>query len=137
MDDTRRTVTVIPAKPQMDHRTVMRQLRVAAYCRVSTEEEEQQTFTQDCINKKVIKNTGQFPMYLIQNNHPAIVSREIYQAVQAEKTRRSASASPSKKTSSTGRSCYASKFALSERLVCGECGTLYRSQPLTDCGIVV
>ena len=86
----------------------------------------QKTFTQDCINKKVIKNTGQLPMYLIQNNHPAIVSREIYWAVQAEKTRRSASASPSKKTSSTGRSCYASKFALSERLVCGECGTLYR-----------
>ena len=86
----------------------------------------QKTFTQDCINKKVIKNTGQLPMYLIQNNHPAIISREIYQAVQAEKTRRSASASPSKKMSSTGRSCYASKFALSERLVCGECGTLYR-----------
>ncbi len=100
----------------------------------------QKTFTQDCINKKVIKNTGQLPMYLIQNNHPAIVSREIYlqnnhpaivsreiyRAVQAEKTRRSASASPSKKMSSTGRSCYASKFALSERLVCGECGTLYR-----------
>ncbi len=86
----------------------------------------QKTFTQDCINKKVIKNTGQLPMYLIQNNHPAIVSREIYQAVQAERTRRSASASPSKKTSSTGRSCYASKFALSERLVCRECGTLYR-----------
>ncbi len=40
MDDIRRTVTVIPAKPQMDHRTAMRQLRVAAYCRVSTEEEE-------------------------------------------------------------------------------------------------
>ena len=86
----------------------------------------QKTFTQDCINKKAVKNTGQLPMYLIQNNHPAIVSREIYRAVQAEKTRRSASASPSKKTSSTGRSCYASKFALSERLVCGECGTLYR-----------
>ena len=61
----------------------------------------QKTFTQDCINKKVIKNTGQLPMYLIQNNHPAIISREIYRAVQAEKTRRSASASPSKKTSST------------------------------------
>ena len=43
MDDTRRTVTVIPAKPQMDQRSVMRQLRVAAYCRVSTEEEEQQS----------------------------------------------------------------------------------------------
>ena len=86
----------------------------------------QKTFIQDCISKKVVKNTGQLPMYLIQNNHPAIVSREVYQAVQAEKARRSASASPSTKTSSTGRTCYASKFALSERLVCGECGTLYR-----------
>ena len=86
----------------------------------------QKTFIQDCISKKVVKNTGQLPMYLIQNNHTAIVSREVYQAVQAEKARRSASASPSKKTSSTGRTCYASKFALSERLVCGECGTLYR-----------
>ena len=43
MDDIRRTVTVIPAKPQMDQQEVMRQLRVAAYCRVSTAEEEQQS----------------------------------------------------------------------------------------------
>lgn len=86
----------------------------------------QKTFIQDCISKKVVKNTGQLPMYLIQNNHPAVISRDVYQAVQAEKARRSASTSPSKKTSSTGRTCYASKFALSERLVCGECGTLYR-----------
>ncbi|MDY4508893.1 MAG: recombinase family protein [Candidatus Faecousia sp.] len=86
----------------------------------------QKTFIQDCISKKVVKNTGQLPMYLIQNNHPSIVSREVYQAVQAEKARRSATASPSTKTSSTGRTCYASKFSLSERLVCGECGTLYR-----------
>ena len=86
----------------------------------------QKTFIQDCISKKVVKNTGQLPMYLIQNNHTAIVSREVFQAVQAEKARRSATASPSTKTSSTGRTCYASKFALSERLVCGECGTLYR-----------
>ena len=51
-----------------------------------------ETFIQDCISKKVVKNTGQLPMYLIQNNHPAIVSREVYQAVQAEKARRSATA---------------------------------------------
>ena len=43
MDNTRRTVTIIPAKPQLDQQEVMRQLRVAAYCRVSTEEEEQQS----------------------------------------------------------------------------------------------
>lgn len=86
----------------------------------------QKTFVQDCITKKVVKNTGQLPMYLIRNNHPAIVRREDYQAAQAEKIRRSAASSPSKKTASTGRTCYASKYALSERLVCGECGTLYR-----------
>lgn len=39
--------------------------------------------------------------------------------------RRSAARSPSTK-SATGRTSYASKYALSERLVCGECGTLYR-----------
>ena len=43
MNDLQRTVTVIPAKPQRSQQTVRRQLRVAAYCRVSTEEEEQQS----------------------------------------------------------------------------------------------
>ena len=40
--------------------------------------------------------------------------------------RRSAGKSPSKKNAPTGMTSYASKYALSERLVCGECGTLYR-----------
>ena len=36
-------VTVIPAKPQTaSNRSQYKQLRVAAYCRVSTEQEEQQ-----------------------------------------------------------------------------------------------
>ena len=43
MNDLQRTVTVIPAKPQRNQQAVKRQLRVAAYCRVSTEEEEQQS----------------------------------------------------------------------------------------------
>ena len=49
----------------------------------------------------------------------------MYYAVQEEMKRRTSARSPSDK-SSTGRTCYASKYALSERLVCGECGTLYR-----------
>ena len=65
-------------------------------------------------------------MYLIQNNHPGIVSRETYQAVQAELARRSAGKSPSRKNAPTGRSCYTSKYALSERVFCGECGTRYQ-----------
>lgn len=63
---------------------------------------------------------------VIQNNHPGIVSRETYQAVQAELARRSAGRSPSRKNAPTGRSCYTSKYALSERVFCGECGTRYQ-----------
>ena len=86
----------------------------------------QKTFTSDCISRKVIKNTGQLPMYLIQNHHAGIIDRDTFQAAHAELTRRNAGKSPSKKNAPTGKSCYASKYALSERLVCGECGTLYR-----------
>ena len=72
----------------------------------------QKTFQQDVINRKVIKNTGQLPMYLIENHHEGIVSREKYNAVQAE---------PPPVLPPTP-----SRYALSDRLVCGECGTLYR-----------
>ena len=86
----------------------------------------QKTYTSDCLSKKVMKNTGQLPMYLVRDHHEGIVSREIYDAVQSEMARRNAAKSPSKKNASTGLTSYASKYALSERLVCGECGTLYR-----------
>ena len=59
------------------------------------------------------------------DHHEAIVSREQYNAVQAEMARRGTLRSSSK-TAATGRSCYTSKYALSDRLVCGECGKLYR-----------
>jgi hypothetical protein len=86
----------------------------------------QKTYISDCISKKVIRNTGQLPMYLIQNHHEGIVSRKTFDAVQAEMARRNAGKSPSKKNAVTGLTSYTSKYALSERLVCGECGTLYR-----------
>ena len=86
----------------------------------------QKTYIDDCINKKVKKNTGQLPMYLVQNHHEGIISRETFDAVQAELARRSAGKSPSKKNAPTGRSRYSSKYALSDRLYCGECGTRYQ-----------
>jgi len=86
----------------------------------------QKTYIDDCINKKVKKNTGQLPMYLVQNHHEGIISRETFDAAQAEIARRSAGKSPSKKNAPTGRSRYSSKYALSDRLYCGECGTRYQ-----------
>ena len=86
----------------------------------------QKTYIDDCINKKVKKNTGQLPMYLVQNHHEGIISRETFDAAQAELARRNAGRSPSKKNAPTGRSRYSSKYALSDRLYCGECGTRYQ-----------
>ena len=85
----------------------------------------QKTYKECVIGGKVMKNNGQLPQVLVQNNHPGIITREMFYAVQEEMKRRTAARSPSTK-SATGRTSYASKYALSERLVCGECGTLYR-----------
>ena len=86
----------------------------------------QKTFVADPISKRVVKNTGQLPMYLLKNHHEGIVDRATYTAVQAELARRNAKRTPSTKTAPTGKGCYASKYALSERMICGECGSNYR-----------
>lgn len=85
----------------------------------------QKSVTLDCIQKKRKKNTGEAPMYYVHNNHPAIVSREIYNKVQEEMTRRKVIVPASKKQSVTATGRY-SKFALSDVLKCGECGSRYR-----------
>ena len=86
----------------------------------------QKTYISDCISRKVIRNTGQLPMYLIKNHHEGIVDRETFEAARAELARRAAVRSPSKKNAPTGLGKYSAKYALSERLICGECGTLYK-----------
>ncbi len=85
----------------------------------------QKTYTENCINKKVKKNRGEMAKYLITNNHPAIISKEIFKMVQAEIARRSSK----RKTSDRGITelgKYSGKFALTDILVCGECGSPYR-----------
>ena len=86
----------------------------------------QKTYVNDCISRKTIRNNGQLPKYLLPDHHEGIVDRQTFDAVQTEMARRNAGRSPSRKNAPTGRTSYASKYALSERLVCGECGTLYR-----------
>ena len=93
----------------------------------------QKTFCTDVISKKIVKNVGQMAQYYMPDHHEGIVSREQYNAVKAEMARRSALRSPSK-TALTGRSCNTIKYALSDRLVCGECGTLYRRCTWTSLG---
>ena len=85
----------------------------------------QKTYIENCINKKVKKNRGEMAKYLITNNHPAIISKETFKLVQAEIARRSSKRKTSD-LSITEQGKYSGKFALTEILVCGECGSPYR-----------
>ena len=86
----------------------------------------QKTFTTDCISKTVKKNTGELPQYYIKDNHPAIIPRDIYQRVQEEMARRTSKRKILQKSGKTEQGKYSAKYALSERLVCGECGSPYK-----------
>ena len=85
----------------------------------------QKTFRSDCISKKTKKNNGELPKYLVSNNHPAIIDRDTFKLVQLEKARRGAKSKKSD-LNITELGKYSGKYALSELLICGECGTPYR-----------
>lgn len=84
------------------------------------------TFTTDCISKRVKKNNGERGQSYVRNNHPAIIPREMFYRVQEEMARRSSKRKVMQKTGKTELGKYSAKYALSELLVCGECGTPYK-----------
>ncbi len=86
----------------------------------------QKTYVADCISKRVVRNTGERAMYYVENNHPAIVSKELFRRVQAEMTRRTSKRKVMQKSGKTEQGKYSAKYALSELLVCGECGSPYK-----------
>ena len=86
----------------------------------------QKTYTTDCISKTVKKNQGDRPMVYVERNHPAIVSKAIFYQVREEMARRGSKRKVMQKTGKTEQGKYSSKYALSELLVCGECGTPYK-----------
>ncbi len=85
----------------------------------------QKTVTIDPINKKHKKNTGEAPMYYVQNAHAPIVSREVFNKAQEELIRRNAIPVSNAGAALTSKSRY-SKYALSEVMHCAECGSRYR-----------
>lgn len=86
----------------------------------------QKTYVTDCITKKSRKNNGELPMYLVKNHHEPIISRSDFNRVQEEMARRSAKRSIAEKLTKTEQGKYSAKYALSELLICGECGSHYR-----------
>ena len=84
----------------------------------------QKTFTEDVLTGVHKKNTGQLPQYYIENYHEGIVSKQMFREVQTEIARRNSKSAANQRKCRRGR--YNSKYALSERLFCGDCGSPYK-----------
>ena len=85
----------------------------------------QKTYTVDCITHKKAKNNGERAMYLITDNHPAIIDRDTFNRTQQELKRRSSIRKTNDKAK-TEIGKYSGKFALTELMICAECGTAFR-----------
>lgn len=85
----------------------------------------QKTYIVDCISHKSKKNDDR-PQYYVENNHPAIIPREIFDRVQEEMARRTSKRKVKEIGTKTESGKYSSKYALTDLLICGRCGTPYR-----------
>lgn len=82
----------------------------------------QKTYTVDFLSKKRVKNDGIVPQYYVENNHDAIIPRDLYMRVQEEMERRG-----NIKSGDSGKKrIYSSKYALSTIVICGHCGDIFR-----------
>lgn len=94
----------------------------------------QKTYVENCITKKVKRNRGELTKYLVTNNHPAIIDRETFKMAQTEIARRGSMRKVSDKTI-TEQGKYSGKFALTNLLICGECGSPYRRRTWVRNGV--
>ncbi len=77
----------------------------------------QKSFTIDFLQKKMKRNEGEVPQYLIQQSHEAIIQPQEWELVQIELKRRK----------SLGRR-YSGGSVFGSRIVCGDCGSFYGSK---------
>ena len=92
----------------------------------------QKTYTVDFLTKKKVKNDGYVRQYYIEDNHEAIIPKELFHQVQEEKLRRAslnkAAVTRKKNKEEKEKSKYSSKYILTDLMVCAECGHAYRRQ---------
>jgi DNA invertase Pin-like site-specific DNA recombinase len=98
---------------------------------------QQKTYTVDFLTKKRVKNDGIVPQYYIEDNHEAIIPKELFYQVQEERARRASLHKPSiTRRAKQEKSKYSSKYVLSDILFCGECSHPYRRQTWSRNGIL-
>ena len=74
----------------------------------------QKTYCESFLTHRMLKNNGELPQYWVEDSHPAIVSREMFDLVQDEIRR----------NGETGKGRYTTNL-LGSRVVCGSCGAFY------------
>ena len=84
------------------------------------------TYIKDCLTKKSVVNHGERPKFYVENNHPAIIDAATFGRVQEEIARRNNKRKVKQIGTKTEQGRYCGKYALTELLICGECGTPYR-----------
>lgn len=82
----------------------------------------QKTVTVDFLTHKRVKNKGEVQQYYVEDSHPPIISKEIFQMVQEEIDRRANLVGYSEET----KSRHTNKYAFSGKIVCGNCGSKFR-----------
>ena len=82
----------------------------------------QKTYTVDFLNKKRALNNGEVPQYYVEDSHPAIIDKDMWEAVQLEMERRLIFA----KQHGIQKYDYASNDnPFAGRVICGCCGRPY------------
>ncbi|MBS4220235.1 recombinase family protein [Bacillus sp. FJAT-49711] len=80
----------------------------------------QKTYTVDFLTKKRVQNTGQIPRYYVEESHPAIIPKDMWEAVQLEMERRRAFA----EKHGIVKVDYATiENPFAGRVICGHCGS--------------
>lgn len=117
---------------QWDTKTIQKMLKNEKY---KGDTLLQKTYTENFMNGKKVKNTGQRTQYFVSESHPAIVIAEVFDRVQEEMDKRSRVIHHEDGTVSSSDSKYNGKYILGNLLVCADCGASYRRR--TERGKVV
>jgi DNA invertase Pin-like site-specific DNA recombinase len=74
----------------------------------------QKSYTANYLDQTKVKNEGQIPQYYVENNHPAIIDKDIWEQVQLEMERRTMIGTK-----------YSSENIFASKLICEDCGGYY------------
>lgn len=86
----------------------------------------QKTYTVDFQTKRKVMNNGIVPQYYVEDDHEAIISKELFYQVQEEIARRASMWKPAVSRKKNQQSKYSSMYALTGIVICGECDRDYR-----------